>query len=82
MSIELARTTMRPRPWGAVDLTPWHKAKFSGALVGEVSYERCDEASPAPALLLKLLFTSQPQVSEQAVGLEVTSYMPAEIDII
>ena len=25
---------------------------------------------------------NKPQVSEQSVGLEVTSYMPAEIDII
>jgi coenzyme PQQ precursor peptide PqqA len=25
---------------------------------------------------------NNPQVSEQAVGLEVTSYLPAEIDII
>jgi coenzyme PQQ precursor peptide PqqA len=25
---------------------------------------------------------NKPQVSEQAVGLEVTSYLPAEIDII
>jgi len=60
MAIELARTTTRPRPWGAADLTPWHKAKFDGALVGEVSYERADDASPASALLLKLLFASQP----------------------
>jgi coenzyme PQQ precursor peptide PqqA len=29
---------------------------------------------------MKLWF--KPQVSEQAVGLEVTSYLPAEIDII
>jgi hypothetical protein len=27
-------------------------------------------------------FWSEPQVGEQAVGLEVTSYLPAEIDII
>ena len=25
---------------------------------------------------------NKPQVSEQAVGLEVTSYLPAEIDVI
>lgn len=60
MPIELARTTRRPRPWGAADLMPWHKAKFGGSLIGEVSYERPDEGSPASALLLKLLFTSQP----------------------
>lgn len=60
MPIELARTTRRPRPWGTADLTPWHKAKSSGALIGEVFYERSDEGSPASALLLKLLFTSQP----------------------
>jgi len=60
MPIELARTTRRPRPWGAADLTPWHKAEFGDSLIGEVYYERADEASPAPALLLKLLFTSQP----------------------
>lgn len=77
MPIELARTTRRPRPWGAADLTPWHKTKFSGSLIGEVSYERSDEASPEPALLLKLLFTSQPlsiqvhpdDVHAQAMGL-------------
>jgi mannose-6-phosphate isomerase len=60
MSIELARTMRRPRPWGTADQQPWHKAELGDDLVGEISFERPDEASPAPSLLLKLLFTSQP----------------------
>jgi mannose-6-phosphate isomerase len=59
MAIELARTMTRPRPWGTADQLPWHKGVCSDVLVGEVSFERADGASPEPSLLLKLLFTSQ-----------------------
>ena len=60
MVVELARTLALPRPWGVVDLRPWNKATNDGSLIGEIWYERPNEPTPNPSLLLKLLFTSQP----------------------
>jgi mannose-6-phosphate isomerase len=60
MTIERARILIRPKPWGASNLHPWSDAKLGGDLIGELSYERSDAASPPASLLLKLLFTSAP----------------------
>lgn len=54
-SIEIAR-----KPWGRVDLRPWSSIDASADPVGELWLERIDKRAPSPALLLKLLFTSQP----------------------
>jgi len=60
MTIEQARVRAVRKPWGASDLQPW--SDISGAVdaVGELWFERADEFGPAPALLIKLLFTSAP----------------------
>ena len=60
MTIEQARVRAVRKPWGASDLQPW--SNISGAVdaVGELWFERTDEHGPAPALLIKLLFTSAP----------------------
>ena len=39
-------------------------------------------SSSGPRRKLPMKIWNKPQVREQEVGLEVTSYMPAEIDII
>ena len=60
MAIEytLARTV--PKPWGVLDLRPYSNLRNDGNAIGEIWYERsCDDAAD-PALLLKLLFTTQP----------------------
>lgn len=60
MALELARIHIVPKPWGSTDLRPWHDYHDSKAAVGEVWFERTDSAAPSPALLLKLIFTSEP----------------------
>ena len=60
MAIELARTQVLPRPWGVVDLRPWNKSDNAGIAVGEIWYERPGRPLSSPALLFKLLLTSQP----------------------
>jgi len=60
MSIERARTSLHPKPWGVTDLRPWSDAGDGSARIGELSYERSDPTAPAASLLLKLLFTSEP----------------------
>lgn len=60
MALELARIHIVPKPWGSTDLRPWHGYHNSKAAVGEVWFERTDSAAPSPALLLKLIFTSEP----------------------
>jgi mannose-6-phosphate isomerase len=59
MAIEHARAHALPKPWGVEDLRPWSKACHDSA-IGEVWYERPGRPGADPALLLKLLFTSQP----------------------
>lgn len=48
------------QPWGSTDLGPWSKVHRTGAAVGELWFERGPGAEPDNALLLKLLFTSEP----------------------
>src|SRR6188474_3248997 len=48
------------KPWGSTDLLPWSEVKADGAAVGELWFQRPDADAPASALLLKLLFTTEP----------------------
>src|ERR1700726_2227236 len=60
MAIEHASARALPKPWGVEDLRPWSTSRRDGDAIGEIWYERPDEAAADPSLLLKLLFTSQP----------------------
>lgn len=60
MAIEHALTQIVRKPWGVTDLHPWSSVDGSGDAVGELLFQRADGNAPAPALLLKLLFTSEP----------------------
>ena len=60
MTIERAHAAVHPKPWGVADLRPWSDQGDGSARIGELSYERSDDAAPTTALLLKLLFTSEP----------------------
>jgi len=48
------------KPWGVADLHPWSSIDGSGDTIGELWFQRVDKNAPIPALLLKLLFTSEP----------------------
>ncbi len=60
MTIELARPHMAPKPWGVTNVRPWSGVTSEGVSIGEISYERPERTGSAPALLLKVLLTSQP----------------------
>jgi len=60
MTIEHASVEIARKPWGRVDLRPWSSIDASADPVGELWFGRMDERAASPALLLKLLFTSQP----------------------
>jgi mannose-6-phosphate isomerase len=60
MPIEHASVRAMHKPWGVSDLQPWSDIDRTGDAVGELWFERADKAAPTPALLLKLLFTSEP----------------------
>jgi len=60
MPIERASVRVIHKPWGVSDLRPWSDIDGSGDPVGELWFERADDNAPIPALLLKLLFTSEP----------------------
>ncbi len=60
MPIERASVRVIHKPWGVSDLRPWSDIDGSGGPVGELWFERADANAPIPALLLKLLFTSEP----------------------
>lgn len=60
MAIEHARAHAVTKPWGVADLRPWSNAGHDGHAIGEILYERTSNGAAIPALLLKLLFTSQP----------------------
>ena len=60
MAIEYARARVVTKPWGVKDLRPWSDAGADGNAIGEILYERTCNGAAVPALLLKLLFTSQP----------------------
>ena len=60
MAIEHASVQVVRKPWGVSDLHPWSSIDGSGDAVGELWFQRADKNAPIPALLLKLLFTSEP----------------------
>jgi mannose-6-phosphate isomerase len=60
VAIEHARAHAVTKPWGVEDLRPWSNAGHDGNAIGEILYERTSNGAAIPALLLKLLFTSQP----------------------
>jgi mannose-6-phosphate isomerase len=60
MPIEHASVRAMHKPWGVSDLQPWSSIDGTGDAVGELWFERADKSAPLPALLLKLLFTSEP----------------------
>ena len=60
MTIERARAVTHFKPWGVADLQPWSEASGKAQAIGELSYERADPVAVPTALLLKLLFTSEP----------------------
>ncbi len=60
MPTEKASVRVVHKPWGVTDLQPWSSVDVGVDAVGELWFERADERAPPPALLLKLLFTSEP----------------------
>jgi mannose-6-phosphate isomerase len=60
MAIEHAAVQVVRKPWGVADLRPWSGIDGSCDAIGELWYHRVDKNAPIPALLLKLLFTSEP----------------------
>src|ERR1700737_1853032 len=60
MAIEHASVQVARKPWGVANLHPWSSIDVSGDPVGELWFQRADQNAPIPALLLKLLFTSEP----------------------
>jgi mannose-6-phosphate isomerase len=60
MPIEHASVRIVHKPWGARDLRPWSSIDGTKDPVGELWFERADKNASNPALLLKLLFTSEP----------------------
>ena len=60
MAIEHAAVQAARKLWGVADLHPWSGIDGSGDAVGELWFQRVDKTAPDPALLLKLLFTSEP----------------------
>ena len=59
MTIEHASMRVVDKPWGSMDLRPWSELRHDGAAIGELWFQRADMNAPEPALLLKLLFTTQ-----------------------
>lgn len=60
MAFERARAHAVAKPWGVSDLGAFSNATDGKGVIGEIWYEREDADIASPALLLKLLFTSQP----------------------
>jgi mannose-6-phosphate isomerase len=60
MPIEHASVRVVQKPWGVSDLRPWSSIDGRANAVGELWFERADKNAATPALLLKLLFTSEP----------------------
>ncbi len=60
MTIEHSSTRMVEKPRGSTDLRPWNQHHRDGTAIGELWFQRSDPNAPDPALLLKLLFTTEP----------------------
>jgi mannose-6-phosphate isomerase len=60
MAVERACVQVVRKPWGVADLRPWSGEDGSGEAIGELWFRRADQHAPIPALLFKLLFTSEP----------------------
>ena len=60
MTIELASVEIKRKPWGSTDLLPWNGTSTDGMPVGELWFQRANATAPDTALLLKLLFTTEP----------------------
>jgi mannose-6-phosphate isomerase len=60
MPTEHADVRVVHKPWGVGDLQPWSLIDGSQDAIGELWFERPDKDAPAPSLLVKLLFTSEP----------------------
>jgi mannose-6-phosphate isomerase len=60
LTIEHAIARTKPKPWGSLDLRPWSQASTSDGPIGELWFERPGLAAPKTALLLKLLFATEP----------------------
>lgn len=60
MTVEHASVRVVCKPWGVADIRSWSRIDISGDTVGELWFDRVDKDAPGSALLLKLLFTSQP----------------------
>jgi mannose-6-phosphate isomerase len=60
MPTELAAVRVVHKPWGVRDLQPWSSLDGTSDAIGELWFERADKQTSTPALLLKLLFTSEP----------------------
>jgi mannose-6-phosphate isomerase len=60
MAIEVAQQRELQKPWGVTDLRPWSDTNHADRSIGEICYERAGHATATPALLLKVLLTSQP----------------------
>jgi mannose-6-phosphate isomerase len=60
MTLERTFTRNVSKPWGRTDLRPWNEHYGEGPAIGEVWFQRSDQNAREPALLLKILFTSEP----------------------
>lgn len=60
MTVEHAVVQIKCKPWGSNDLLPWSDAATDEGPVGELWFQRPNIGAPATALLLKLLFTTEP----------------------
>jgi mannose-6-phosphate isomerase len=60
MTLERTFTRAVPKPWGSTDLRPWNSHHGEDVPIGELWFQRSDPKAPESALLLKILFTTQP----------------------
>jgi mannose-6-phosphate isomerase len=60
VTVELANIEIKQKPWGTTNLLPWNGTSTSSEPVGELWFQRTDATAPDTALLLKLLFTTEP----------------------
>ena len=60
MTVERAVVHVKYKPWGSTYLQPWATAPANDGAIGELWYQRPIAGAPESALLLKLLFTTEP----------------------